>query len=120
MYMNFDDFCHIQHTLKSAKLPSYTYRSKIGLKSLFLAQNTGTSKIADINVNEIKIEVAKYSVKEKIWGEAKKILEGINEEKRTNVAYQLLAEIAGSQNKPNEVKEYLKKAATAKLSATCI
>ena len=73
-------------------------------------------KIAAINVNEIKIEVAKYSVKEKIWGEAKKILEGINEEKRTNVAYQLLAEIAGSQNKPNEVKEYLKKAATAKLS----
>ena len=39
MYMNFDDFRHIQHTLKSTKLPSYTYRSKIGLKPLFLAQN---------------------------------------------------------------------------------
>ena len=33
------------------------------------------------NINEIKIQVAKFAVKEKIWGEAKKILEGINEEK---------------------------------------
>ena len=75
----------------------------------------GDEKISASNINEIKIQVAKFAVKEKIWGEAKKILEGINEENRTNLSYQLLAEIAGSQNKQDEVKEYLKNAAKAKL-----
>ncbi len=75
------------------------------------------TKIQDIktqNIDEVKIQVAKFCVKEKIWGEAKKILEEIGDKNLTNLAFELLAEIASSQNKPQEVRDYLKKAASAK------
>ncbi len=77
------------------------------------------TKIQDIksqNINEVKIQVAQFCVKQKIWGEAKKILEEIAYKDLTNLAFQLLAEVASSQNKPQEVRDYLKKAASAKPS----
>ena len=63
--------------------------------------------------NNLKIEVACYAVKEEIWGEAEKILSGIPDEKLTKKGYQAFADIAGSQNQPDKVKDFLEKAANA-------
>ena len=64
--------------------------------------------------NDLKIEVACYAISEEIWGEAEKLLKDIPEDKLTTKAYQALADIAGSQNNPELVKNYLEKAASAK------
>ena len=64
--------------------------------------------------NDLKIEVACYAISEEIWGEAEKLLKDIPEDKLTIKAYQALADIAGSQNNPEVVKNYLEKAASAK------
>ena len=64
--------------------------------------------------NDLKIEVACYAISEEIWGEAEKLLKDIPEDKLTTKAYQALADIAGSQNNPEVVKNYLEKAASAK------
>ncbi len=76
---------------------------------------TKVEEIKSKNLVEIKIQVAKFCIKQKIWGEAKKILEEIDKKNLTNLAFQLLAEIANSQNKSQEVRDYLKNAASAKL-----
>lgn len=62
-------------------------------------------------LNEIKIQVAKLSIIEKIWGEAKNILNTLEEKDHTKISCQLLAEIASSENKSNEVSKFLKRAA---------
>ena len=64
--------------------------------------------------NDLKIEVACYAISEEIWGEAEKLLKDIPKDKLTTKAYQALADIAGSQNNPEVVKNYLEKAASAK------
>ena len=58
--------------------------------------------------------MACYAISEEIWGEAEKLLKDIPEDKLTTKAYQALADIAGSQNNPEVVKNYLEKAASAK------
>ena len=63
--------------------------------------------------NDLKTEIASYAVSKKIWGEANKLLSDIPEEKLTNKAYQVLADISGSQNNAEKVKHYLEKAANA-------
>ena len=63
--------------------------------------------------NDLKIEIASFAVHEKIYGEASKLLSNIANEKLTNKAYQVLADIAGSQNEVEKVKDYLEKAANA-------
>jgi uncharacterized membrane-anchored protein len=63
--------------------------------------------------NDLKIEIASYAVSKEIWGEASKLLSDIPEEKLTNKAYQVLADISGSQNNAEKVKYYLEKAANA-------
>ena len=68
------------------------------------------------NQNEIRILVAEYAIKEKIWGEAKRILEDIPKQELNHKAYQLLAEVAGSRNESEQVRNYLKKATNAGLS----
>ena len=62
-----------------------------------------------ICVSNLKIEIACYAIKEEIWGEADKLLSGILEENLTQKGYQAFADIAGSQNKPDKVKDFLKK-----------
>ena len=63
--------------------------------------------------NDLKIAVACYAISEKIWGEAEKLLTEVPENKLTNKAYQAFADIAGSQNNPEIVKDNLEKAANA-------
>ncbi len=63
--------------------------------------------------NDLKIAVACYAISEKIWGEAEKLLTEVPENKLTNRAYQAFADIAGSQNNPEIVKDNLEKAANA-------
>ena len=63
--------------------------------------------------NDLKITVACYAISEKIWGEAEKLLTEVPENKLTNKAYQAFADIAGSQNNPEIVKDNLEKAANA-------
>ena len=58
--------------------------------------------------------MACFAISEEIWGEAEKLLKDIPEDKLTTKAYQALADIAGSQNNPAVVKNYLEKAASAK------
>ena len=53
--------------------------------------------------------MACYAISEEIWGEAEKLLKDIPEDKLTTKAYQALADIAGSQNNPEVVKNYLEK-----------
>ena len=65
---------------------------------------------------DIKIEIASYITTEKIWGEARKIINTIPEQDLTNLGYKVFAEIAGSENEIEKVKEYLLKAANAKPS----
>ena len=79
-------------------------------KAINLLNKKSSQKIK----NDLKIEVACFAVSEKIWGEAEKLLKDIPEDKLTIKAYQALADIAGSQNNPEVVKNYLKKAASAK------
>ena len=75
-----------------------------------------SEEIKSQNIDEVKIQVASFCIKQKIWGEAKKILEDIGKQNLTNLALQLLAEISNSQNKPEEVRDYLKQSASAKLN----
>ena len=63
--------------------------------------------------NDLKIAVACYAISENIWGEAEKLLTEVPENKLTNKAYQAFADIAGSQNNPEIVKDNLEKAANA-------
>ena len=63
--------------------------------------------------NDLKIEIASFAVNEKIYGEASRLLLNLANEKLTNKAYQVLADIAGSQNEVEKVKDYLEKAANA-------
>ena len=63
--------------------------------------------------NDLKIAVACYAISEKIWGEAEKLLTEVPENMLTNKAYQAFADIAGSQNNPEIVKDNLEKAANA-------
>ena len=63
--------------------------------------------------NDIKIEIASYAASNKIWGEASKVLSGIPEEKLTNKAFQVLADISGAENNSEKVKYYLEKAVNA-------
>ena len=63
--------------------------------------------------NDLKIEIASYAVSKEIWGEASKLLSDIPEEKLTNKAYQILADISGSQNNAEKVKYFLERAANA-------
>ena len=63
--------------------------------------------------DNLKIEIACYAIKEEIWGEAEKLLSAILDENITKKGYQAFADIAGSQNKPDKVKDFLKKAANA-------
>ena len=80
------------------------------LRKAFLLEEDDRLKIK----NDLKIEVACYAISEEIWGEAEKLLKDIPEDKLTTKAYQALADIAGSQNNPEVVKNYLEKAANAK------
>ncbi len=73
-----------------------------------------SEEISEKNICEVKIQIAKFCVKQKIWGEAKRILSDIDSKNLTCIAYELLADIANAQEKPNEVKDYLKKSAKAK------
>ena len=63
--------------------------------------------------NDLRIVVACYAISEKIWGEAEKLLNEVPTDKLTNKAYQALADIAGSKNNPEAVKDNLEKAANA-------
>ena len=63
--------------------------------------------------NDLRIAVACYAISEKIWGEAEKLLNEVPTDKLTNKAYQALADIAGSKNNPETVKDNLEKAANA-------
>ena len=63
--------------------------------------------------NDLRIAVACYAISEKIWGEAEKLLNEVPIDKLTNKAYQALADIAGSKNNPETVKDNLEKAANA-------
>ena len=78
-------------------------------KAISLLNKSSLDKIKD----NLKIEIACYAIKEEIWGEADKLLSGILEENLTQKGYQAFADIAGSQNKPDKVKDFLKKAANA-------
>ena len=63
--------------------------------------------------NDLKIEVARFAIRENIWGEAEKILSEIPEDDLTISGFQALADIESSKNNPDKVKEYLSKAANA-------
>ena len=78
-------------------------------KSIKLLSNKYSPKIEI----DLKIEIACYAIKEKIWGEAEKILSEIPENKLTKKGFQALADIESSKNNSNMVKEYLAKAANA-------
>ena len=62
-----------------------------------------------------KVLVAKFSVSQEIWGEAKSILETIKESEMPKEGFEILAEIASSQNNTNDVRTYLKQAANTKV-----
>ena len=59
--------------------------------------------------------IAKFSVSQEIWGEAKSILETIKESEMPKEGFEILAEIASSQNNTNDVRTYLKQAANTKV-----
>ena len=61
--------------------------------------------------------VAEYSLKQKIYGEAKKLLEDIAEINMTNKGFQLLADLESSKNNTDKVSHYLKKASKAKIKS---
>ncbi len=62
-----------------------------------------------------KVLIAKFSVSQEIWGEAKNILETIKESEMPKDGFEILAEISSSKNNSNDVKIYLKHAANSKV-----
>ncbi|MDC1066938.1 heme biosynthesis HemY N-terminal domain-containing protein [Alphaproteobacteria bacterium] len=78
-------------------------------KSIKLLNKKRSTDIDD----DLKIEVARFVIRENIWGEAEKILSEIPEDNLTIRGFQALADIENSKNNSDRVKEYLSKAAKA-------
>ena len=81
-----------------------------GEKVAYAMSLTEDNEIKKTNLTEIKVLIAEYATKEKIWGEAKKIIEDIPSDDLDKKAYQVLADIASSRNEAEQVKNYLNKA----------
>ena len=89
--------------------------SNSGEKVSFAKKIIKNNSLSSDNKIFAKVLVAKFSVSQEIWGEAKSILETIKESEMPKEGFEILAEIASSQNNTNDVRTYLKQAANTKV-----
>ena len=89
--------------------------SNSGEKVSFAKKIINNNSLSSHNKIFAKVLIAKFSVSQEIWGEAKSILETIKESEMPKEGFEILAEIASSQNNTNDVRTYLKQAANTKV-----
>ena len=89
--------------------------STSGEKVSFAKKLVKNRQLSRENQIYTKILVSKFSSENKIWGDAKNILHKINKNEMTKEGFEVLAEIAASNNDYDNEKKFLKDATNSKL-----